>query len=64
LPSDRALDVADALETGLVGINNGKPSTPAAPFGGMKQSGLGREGNHEGLEEYQEIPSTTGTIVQ
>ena len=52
---DRALNVADALETGLVGINNGVPSNPAAPFGGMKQSGQGREGSHEGLEEYQEI---------
>jgi succinate-semialdehyde dehydrogenase/glutarate-semialdehyde dehydrogenase len=52
---DRALNVADELETGLVGINNGIPSSPAAPFGGMKQSGLGREGSHEGLEEYQEI---------
>lgn len=52
---DRALNVADELETGLVGINNGVPSNPAAPFGGMKQSGLGREGSHEGLEEYQEV---------
>jgi succinate-semialdehyde dehydrogenase/glutarate-semialdehyde dehydrogenase len=52
---DRALNVADALETGLVGINNGVPTTPAAPFGGVKQSGLGREGSGEGLEEYQEI---------
>lgn len=52
---DRALNVADSLETGLVGINNGVPSNPAAPFGGLKQSGLGREGSHEGLEEYQEI---------
>lgn len=52
---DRALNVADQLETGLVGINNGVPSNVAAPFGGMKQSGLGREGSHEGLEEYQEI---------
>jgi len=52
---DRALNVADQIETGLVGINNGVPSNVAAPFGGMKQSGLGREGSHEGLEEYQEI---------
>lgn len=52
---DRALNVADALETGLVGINNGAPSSASAPFGGIKQSGLGREGSHEGIEEYQEV---------
>ena len=52
---DRALNVADHLETGLVGINQGVPSNAAAPFGGLKQSGLGREGSGEGLEEYQEI---------
>lgn len=52
---DRALNVADQLETGLVGINQGVPSNVAAPFGGMKQSGLGREGSGEGLEEYQEV---------
>lgn len=52
---DRAMNVADGLETGLVGINNGVPSNAAAPFGGVKQSGLGREGSGEGLEEYQEI---------
>lgn len=52
---DRALNVADALQTGLVGINQGVPSNAAAPFGGVKQSGLGREGSAEGLDEYQEI---------
>ena len=52
---DRALNVADALESGLVGINLGVPSNPYAPFGGVKASGLGREGSEEGLEEYQEI---------
>lgn len=52
---DRALNVADALQTGLVGINQGVPSNAAAPFGGIKQSGLGREGSAEGLDEYQEI---------
>ena len=52
---DRAFTVADALQTGLVGINQGVPSNAAAPFGGVKQSGLGREGSAEGLEEYQEV---------
>ncbi|MDF0532347.1 NAD-dependent succinate-semialdehyde dehydrogenase [Tsukamurella sp. 8F] len=52
---DRALDVADRLQTGLVGINQGVPSNAAAPFGGIKQSGLGREGGAEGLEEYQNV---------
>ncbi len=52
---DRAFNVADRLETGLVGINQGVPSNAAAPFGGLKQSGLGREGSAEGLEEYQSI---------
>jgi succinate-semialdehyde dehydrogenase/glutarate-semialdehyde dehydrogenase len=52
---DRALNVADRLQTGIVGINQGVPSNAAAPFGGIKQSGLGREGSAEGLEEYQNI---------
>ena len=52
---DRALNVADRLETGLVGVNQGVPSNAAAPFGGVKQSGLGREGSEEGLEEYQNV---------
>ena len=52
---DRAFNVADRLETGLVGINQGVPSNAAAPFGGLKQSGLGREGSSEGLEEYQNV---------
>ena len=50
----RALRVAEALEAGMVGINRGVVSDPAAPFGGVKQSGLGREGSHEGLLEYTE----------
>jgi succinate-semialdehyde dehydrogenase/glutarate-semialdehyde dehydrogenase len=49
-----ALRVAEALEAGMVGINRGVVSDPAAPFGGVKQSGLGREGAHEGLLEYTE----------
>ena len=52
---DRALDVADRLESGITGINQGVPSNAAAPFGGVKQSGVGREGSAEGLEEYQNI---------
>ncbi|SDR96779.1 NAD-dependent succinate-semialdehyde dehydrogenase [Agrococcus carbonis] len=52
---DRALNVADRIESGLVGINQGVPSNAAAPFGGVKQSGLGREGSAEGLEEYQSV---------
>lgn len=52
---DRAINVAEALETGMVGINNGLLSNIAAPFGGVKASGTGREGGAEGLEEYQEI---------
>lgn len=51
---DRALRVAEALETGLVGVNRGVISDPAAPFGGVKSSGFGREGGSEGIEEYLE----------
>jgi len=50
----RALRVAERLEVGMVGINRGLVSDPAAPFGGVKQSGLGREGGFEGIEEYLE----------
>ncbi len=50
----RGLRVAEALEAGMVGINRGVVSDPAAPFGGVKQSGLGREGGHDGLLEYTE----------
>jgi succinate-semialdehyde dehydrogenase / glutarate-semialdehyde dehydrogenase len=52
---DRVLSIADHLETGMVGINQGVVSNVAAPFGGIKQSGIGREGGAEGLEEYQNI---------
>lgn len=48
----RALRLGERLETGMLGINQGIVSTPAAPFGGVKQSGLGREGGREGIEEY------------
>jgi succinate-semialdehyde dehydrogenase/glutarate-semialdehyde dehydrogenase len=50
----RALRTAEALRFGMVGINDINPTSAAAPFGGMKQSGLGREGAHEGLMEYLE----------
>ena len=46
--------VVERLESGMVGLNSGVISDPAAPFGGVKESGLGREGSHEGLEEYLE----------
>jgi len=48
----RAVRVAERLETGMVGINQGIVSNAAAPFGGVKQSGFGREGGHEGINEY------------
>lgn len=50
----RGLRVAERLESGMVGLNRGLVSDPAAPFGGVKQSGLGREGAHEGILEYLE----------
>jgi succinate-semialdehyde dehydrogenase/glutarate-semialdehyde dehydrogenase len=51
---ERALRVTDALETGMVGVNRGVVSNAAAPFGGVKASGLGREGGAEGIGEYLE----------
>ncbi len=48
------LRVSEALESGMIGLNRGVVSDPAAPFGGTKQSGLGREGGHEGMLEYTE----------
>jgi succinate-semialdehyde dehydrogenase / glutarate-semialdehyde dehydrogenase len=50
----RAVWVAEGLETGMVGLNQGIVSNPAAPFGGVKHSGIGREGGREGIEEYLE----------
>jgi succinate-semialdehyde dehydrogenase/glutarate-semialdehyde dehydrogenase len=50
----RVLRVAEALEFGMVGVNTGIVSNPAAPFGGVKNSGFGREGGAEGIEEYLE----------
>ena len=48
----RALRVSTALEVGMVGLNDGVFSSEVAPFGGVKESGIGREGAQEGLEEY------------
>jgi succinate-semialdehyde dehydrogenase / glutarate-semialdehyde dehydrogenase len=50
----RALRVSEGIETGMVGLNQGIVSNPAAPFGGVKQSGFGREGGFEGIGEYLE----------
>jgi succinate-semialdehyde dehydrogenase/glutarate-semialdehyde dehydrogenase len=50
----RALRVVERLETGMVGLNQGMVSNASAPFGGIKQSGFGREGGPEGIEEYLE----------
>jgi succinate-semialdehyde dehydrogenase/glutarate-semialdehyde dehydrogenase len=51
----RAIKVAESLESGMVAINKGVISDPAAPFGGVKQSGLGREGGFNGIEEFLEL---------
>jgi succinate-semialdehyde dehydrogenase/glutarate-semialdehyde dehydrogenase len=51
---DRAFRVCEGIETGMVGLNQGVVSNPAAPFGGVKQSGFGREGGFEGIGEYLE----------
>ena len=51
---DRSFRVSDALEVGMVGLNTGIVSNPAAPFGGVKASGLGREGGRVGIEEFLE----------
>jgi succinate-semialdehyde dehydrogenase/glutarate-semialdehyde dehydrogenase len=50
----RGLRISEKLDFGMIGLNRGLVSDPAAPFGGMKQSGLGREGSHEGLMEFLE----------
>jgi succinate-semialdehyde dehydrogenase/glutarate-semialdehyde dehydrogenase len=52
---DRAVRVAEGIKAGMVGLNQGVVSNPAAPFGGVKQSGFGREGGREGIEEYLDI---------
>ena len=50
----RGMAVSERLDAGMIGLNRGLVSDPAAPFGGTKQSGLGREGSHEGMMEYME----------
>ena len=50
----RALRVCEGLETGMIGLNQGMVSNAGAPFGGVKQSGIGREGGNEGIHEYLE----------
>jgi succinate-semialdehyde dehydrogenase/glutarate-semialdehyde dehydrogenase len=58
----RAFRVAEALDFGVVGVNDGLPSTAQAPFGGFKDSGIGREGGKWGLEEYMEVKYVSVTL--
>ncbi|MGR6318228.1 NAD-dependent succinate-semialdehyde dehydrogenase [Micromonospora soli] len=58
----RSFRVVEALEFGMVGLNQGIVSNPAAPFGGMKQSGVGREGGREGIEEYLETKYVAANV--
>ncbi|MET3505753.1 NAD-dependent succinate-semialdehyde dehydrogenase [Halalkalibacter oceani] len=51
----RAIRISEKLEYGIVGINDGVPSSAQAPFGGWKESGIGREGGHHGMEEFVEV---------
>ena len=51
----QAFQISEALEYGIIGLNDGLPSVAQAPFGGFKESGIGREGGHFGIEEYLEI---------
>ena len=50
----RAMRTSEKLEFGMVGVNDSMPASPTAPFGGFKESGLGREGGHDGLEAFLE----------
>ena len=52
---DRSLELLEGLDVGMLAINQGMVSNPAAPFGGIKASGLGREGGAEGIEEYLDV---------
>jgi len=51
----RAFHISEELEYGIIGLNDGLPSVAQAPFGGYKESGLGREGGHHGIDEYLEL---------
>jgi succinate-semialdehyde dehydrogenase/glutarate-semialdehyde dehydrogenase len=51
----RCIRVAEQLEYGIIGVNDGMPAVPQAPFGGFKESGVGREGGREGIEEFLEV---------
>ena len=53
--SNRIWRVSEALEYGMVGINEGVISNEVAPFGGVKESGLGREGSHYGIDDFMEL---------
>jgi succinate-semialdehyde dehydrogenase/glutarate-semialdehyde dehydrogenase len=61
---ERAFRVIEGLETGMVGLNRGLVSNPAGPFGGVKQSGFGREGGHEGINEYVEVKYVAAQVGQ
>jgi succinate-semialdehyde dehydrogenase/glutarate-semialdehyde dehydrogenase len=50
-----SFEICEGLEFGMIGLNDGQPTTAQAPFGGMKESGIGREGGHWGLDEYLEV---------
>ena len=53
--AQRVVRVSEALEYGIVGVNTGMISTEVAPFGGIKESGIGREGSRHGIDEYLEM---------
>jgi succinate-semialdehyde dehydrogenase/glutarate-semialdehyde dehydrogenase len=53
--ASRIWRVSEKLQYGMVGVNSGSVSSPTAPFGGVKQSGFGREGSHHGLTDYLDI---------
>ena len=59
----RGMRVSEKLDFGMIGLNRGLVSDPAAPFGGMKQSGIGREGAHEGLMEFLETQYISVSVV-